>query len=81
VSPPVSRSCTGKLTHAARQFSQSWPRKVYSATVGQYYVIGFGALRVLGIKEVDWRGIRYRLSTSGVQMQGYTPFGAMDPSG
>ena len=41
-----------------------------------HFVIGFGVLRVLGIKEVDWRGIRYRLSTSGVQMQGYSPFGA-----
>ncbi len=48
----------------------------YASVAMAHYVIGFGVLRVLGIKEVDWRGIRYRLSTSGVQMQGYTPFGA-----
>ncbi len=48
----------------------------YLSVAMAHYVIGFGVLRVLGIKEVDWRGIRYRLSTSGVQMQGYTPFGA-----
>ena len=28
VSPPVLRFCTGKLTHAARQFSHSLPRGV-----------------------------------------------------
>lgn len=48
----------------------------YASVALAHYVIGFGVLRVLGIKEVDWRGIRYRLSTSGVQMQAYTPFGA-----
>ncbi len=48
----------------------------YGGVVMAHYVIGFGVLRVLGIKEVDWRGIRYRLSSSGVQMQAYTPFGA-----
>lgn len=53
---------------------KSW--RWYASVAMAHYVIGFGVLRVLGIKEVDWRGIRYRLSTSGVQMQGYTPFGA-----
>ena len=48
----------------------------YGGVVMAHYVIGFGVLRVLGIKEVDWRGIRYRLSSSGVQMEAYTPFGA-----
>ena len=47
----------------------------YGGVVMAHYVIGFGVLRVLGIKEVDWRGIRYRLSSSGVQMEAYTPFG------
>ncbi len=48
----------------------------YGGVVMAHYVIGFGVLRVLGIKDVDWRGIRYRLSSSGVQMQAYTPFRA-----
>ena len=30
VSPPVPRFCTGKLTHAARQFFRSRPRGVQS---------------------------------------------------
>ena len=48
----------------------------YGGVVMAHYVIGFGVLRVLGIKQVDWRGIRYQLSSSGVQMEAYTPFGA-----
>ena len=28
VSPPVPRFCTGKLTHAARHFSQASPREI-----------------------------------------------------
>jgi len=45
-------------------------------------LIAFGVLRVLGIKEVDWRGIRYRLSSSGgADAALHAVRGKMDPPG
>jgi len=49
----------------------------YPSVVVTHYVIGYGVLRALRVKKVDWRGISYLLSSNGdVQMEAYRPFGA-----
>ena len=40
-----------------------------------HYVVGFGVVIAMRLKQVDWRGIRYRLSGKGVvRMQEYRPY-------
>lgn len=42
-----------------------------------HYVIGFGVLKALQVKTVDWRGVSYQLASNGsVQMCDYRPYGA-----
>lgn len=49
----------------------------YPAIIATHYVIGTGVLMALRLKQVDWRGIRYRLSSNGiVSMADYQPYGA-----
>ncbi|GAB5440296.1 MAG: glycosyltransferase family 2 protein [Fuerstiella sp.] len=49
----------------------------YPAVIATHYVIGTGVLMALRLKQVDWRGIRYRLSSNGiVSMADYQPYGA-----
>lgn len=49
----------------------------FPSVVVTHYVIGFGVVRALQVKKVDWRGISYRLARNGsVQMCDYHPFGS-----
>lgn len=49
----------------------------FPSVVVTHYVIGFGVLKALQVKKVDWRGVSYQLSRNGsVQMCDYHPFGS-----
>lgn len=48
----------------------------YPSVILVHYVIGTGVLKALHLKQVDWRGISYRLSGNGVvAMSDYHPYG------
>lgn len=48
----------------------------YPSVIMVHYIIGTGVLRALQLKQVDWRGISYRLSGNGVvAMADYRPYG------
>lgn len=48
----------------------------YPGVIITHYVIGTGVLRALRLRQVDWRGISYKLAANGVvSMVSYHPYG------
>ena len=76
----VERSMRASLRrrgHQARWVSPSSVLLWYPAVIVTHYVVGLGVLMTFRLKQVDWRGISYRLSGNGfVSMAQYRPFGA-----